>query len=188
MPQITISDATELFGRLDGRAKSTMLIHRQLRNYYAKGLIEGERGETETAPVTLPMREVCKARLLNVLSDLGAEAKMLGHFVRAMETPPHRVTPIAGKVHPASGLDQAIAGIAAGEEWHLDLDLRLKRDLGERYVRGSFRQGGAALTAEATRILAAQDLSNGEETQVTMTLPATALLCPVLDALTDDRG
>lgn len=135
-------------------------LHRQLRNFYAKGLLTGSG--TGSA-ITFDTLALYQARLLNILAEQGYDVGVLAEVAAAMHrndtlafvTVEHRAPSlkIDGGWKSRGALKDAIAGIAAGEKWSLHLILRNSTLKSIRTRSAHFVWDGSPIDEDAARIL-----------------------------------
>ncbi|WP_374471048.1 hypothetical protein [Phenylobacterium sp.] len=195
MRTYTLRQMAELIGAADGRnAEGVAYLHQQLRNLHAKGfLIAGERrGIGRTSSSLFDEVELCRARLLSILYDLGFDARMLREAS-------DRMSPSASGVRVSTGsdgerredyywddphsaerhLDKLPAAVREGEIW--TLRLKLISQHGRKGISGGFHAAqDPQPSAEEERAVAAFYEHQELQVQATLTLPASDLVAPLV--------
>ena len=195
MRTYTLRQMAELIGAADHRdAAGVAYLHQQLRNLHAKGFLAAgdRRGIGRTSSSLFDEVELCRARLLSILYDLGFDVRMLRE---ASE----RMSPSASGVRVSTGaegqrqedfywddpqaaerhLDKLPSAVRNGELWSLRLNLVSQH--GCKGISGGFRAAqDPQLSADEERAVAAVYEHQGLQIQATLTLPATELVAPLV--------
>lgn len=160
-------------------------LHVRLRNPLFKSLLQGEPGRAKNSPADYPRDEMIRARLLVAASDCGMTTEELAKMNEALNKPPapgvHHAPESkmeGGGYHNLSGLHSIIRGARAGTDWAVSLRFTLSGGTRDVHPIVSLR-ANVSEDEEAGR---AMDMLEGRTHVGTLTLPASDLVKPLLDA------
>jgi len=169
MKKIPLSVLTATIASQDGRDDdSTAFLLRQLRNCLNMGLLlpADYQGYGKTAAALFDEAGLCAARLFTVLIDLGFDVKLLRKVRDIMQR----------------DLLKIIDETRQNQNWSLVLTLKRETSTGEAKLIGGFFLTDEIKDKKTEKIVAAQDKKNGVNIQAKLTIPASDLFQPLLDA------
>lgn len=178
-----LSDIAARIAASDGAPADEYLT--RLRNPTFKALLGGEPGRGRTSPAEYGETEMARARLLLAAQEVGLTAPDLAEINAAMNGPvtspgthPESARTKGGWSYP-SALAAIIRGARAGEEWILTVRVTRTTDGTRRVSPWIHWAGWPHEEGRAQRTL---DMLHGERRLATLTIPASALLAPLLGA------
>jgi hypothetical protein len=177
MQNMTFREAAALFDTLDGvtdleAREARVQVLRTIQPACAQPDVPVSRGKT----ARFGAARVSQLRLLQVLASLlppRSIRRLNGFFTMTQET--------GQPGQQSSMIDSAVAGIAAGEEWTFTVNVLHNVLTGQAALDGGLYRVDEPRNADAEKLVGA-----GTTLVMTLHLPASDLIRPILDALAED--
>jgi hypothetical protein len=122
-PQLsTFRDAAEAFCKLDGRPESDIsAVYLQVKGLYDRGLLSVSPTRAARGANQITLKEMCRARLLLVLIDLGIESEDLARANAMLDSGGKWTSPTG--THFSFSLDGLLKACRNGDRWVLRVNM-----------------------------------------------------------------